>query len=160
MIDVCGVKNLLLAAALAALTLLSLSCARAEASWITDFQKARAEAKASRKLVFVNFTGSDWCGYCILLERAILSQPQFKDYASKNLVLLEVDFPKQQGPRWQAQSPELKKQNLELARRFDIEAFPTLVLLNADGKEVWRYDGLYQGGIKAFLAELDKVRKG
>ena len=124
-------------------------------TWTTDYKKAQDEAKASHKLLLLDFTGSDWCGFCIQLDKAILQQPQFKDYASKNLVLMEVDF-----PRRKAQSAETQKQNMELARRYQIEGFPTLVVLNGEGKTVWRYDGLYQGGIVAFLAELDKARKG
>ena len=123
-------------------------------TWTTDYKKAQEEAKASHKLLLLDFTGSDWCGFCIQLDKAILQQPQFKDYASKNLVLMEVDF-----PRRKAQSAETQKQNMELARRYQIEGFPTLVVLNGEGKTVWRYDGLYQGGIAAFLAELDKARK-
>ena len=124
-------------------------------TWTTDYKRAQEEAKASHKLLLLDFTGSDWCGFCIQLDKAILQQPQFKDYASKNLVLMEVDF-----PRRKAQSAETQKQNMELARRYQIEGFPTLVVLNGEGKTVWRYDGLYPGGIAAFLAELDKARKG
>jgi thioredoxin-related protein len=133
---------------------------RAESGWATDYKKAQEEARTSHKLLLLNFTGSDWCGYCIQFDRAILSQPQFKDYASKNLVLEEIDFPRRGGQRWNAQPVELKKQNAELAERYQVEGFPTLVVLDGDGKTVWRYDGMYAGGIAAFLAELDKVRKG
>jgi len=124
-------------------------------SWSTDYKKAQDEARASRKLVLINFTGSDCCGYCIQLDRAILSQPQFKDYANRNLILVEIDFPRQK-----PQSVEIRKQNQELAERYQVEGFPTLVVLNGEGKTLWRYDGFYTGGIAAFLAELDKVRKG
>ena len=124
-------------------------------SWSTDYKKAQDEARASRKLVLINFTGSDWCGYCIQLDRAILSQPQFKDYANRNLILVEIDFPRQK-----PQSVEIRKQNQELAERYQVEGFPILVVLNGEGKTLWRYDGFYTGGIAAFLAELDKVRKG
>jgi thioredoxin-related protein len=124
-------------------------------TWTTDYKRAQEEAKSSHKLLLLDFTGSDWCGFCIQLDKVILQQPQFKDYASKNLVLMEVDF-----PRRKAQSAETRKQNMELARRYQIEGFPTLVVLNGEGETVWRYDGLYQGGIAAFLAELDKARKG
>jgi len=163
MIDVSGVRNLFFSA-LAVLVLLFPSCGHAESGWTsgwtTDFKKAEEEARSTHRLVFVNFTGSDWCGYCVQLDRAILSQPQFKDYANKNLVLLEIDFPKQRGQRWYAQSLELKKQNMELAERFEIEAFPTLVVLDGNGKALWRYQGFYTGGLSEFLAELDKVPKG
>ena len=149
-----GVKNLIVPLAVA-LTLSAASCARADQAWTSDYQKAQQEAKASHKLVLLDFTGSDWCGFCFQLDRAILSKPQFKDYASKNLVLVEVDF-----PRRKAQSIETKKQNQQLAQRYQIEGFPTLVVLNGEGQTVWRYDGMYTGDVAAFLAELDKVRKG
>jgi thioredoxin-related protein len=128
---------------------------RAESGWATDYQKAQEEAKANHKLLLLDFTGSDWCGFCFQLDKAILSQPQFKEYANKNLVLVEIDF-----PRRKAQSVGTRKQNQELAARYEVVGFPTLLVLNGEGKTVWRYDGLYTGGIAAFLAELDKVRKG
>ncbi len=134
--------------------------ARAQSPWVTDYKKAQDEAKTNHRLVLLNFTGSDWCGWCTQLDRAILKQQQFMDYASKNLVLVVLDYPRRNGPAWKAQSLELKKQNMELAEKFNIEGFPTLVVLSPDGKTVWRYDGYYGGGLAAFLAELDKVRKG
>jgi protein disulfide-isomerase len=66
-----------------------------------------------------------------------------------------VDFPVRK-----AQSVDTRRQNMELRQRYQVEGFPTLIVLNGEGKTVWRYDGLYQGGLAAFLAELDKVRKG
>jgi protein disulfide-isomerase len=133
----------------------SASCARADEAWATDYKKAQQQAKASHKLLLLDFTGSDWCGFCFQLDRAILSQTQFKDYATKNLVLMEVDFPARK-----AQGVETRRQNLELKQRYQVEGFPTLIVLNGEGKTVWRCDGLYMGGLAAFLAELDKVRKG
>ena len=140
---------------LLALGLFSAASAYADSTWGTDYKKAQDEAKANHKLVLLDFTGSDWCGYCIQLDRAILSKPEFKDYATKNLVLVEIDF-----PRRKPQPAETQKQNQELAERYQIEGFPTLVVLNGEGKTVWRYDGMYTGGVAAFLAELDRVRKG
>ena len=140
---------------LIALGLFGAASVYAESAWETDYKKAQDEAKTNHKLVLLNFTGSDWCGYCIQLDRAILSKPEFKDYATKNLVLVELDF-----PRRKAQPIETRKQNQEMAERYQIEGFPTLVVLNGEGKTVWRYEGMYMDGIAAFLAELDKIRKG
>jgi thioredoxin-related protein len=148
------VKNLA-ATVLIALGSLWAAPAFADSTWETDYKKAQDEAKANHKLVFLDFTGSDWCGYCIQFDRAILSKPEFKDYATKNLILVEVDF-----PRRKPQPVETRKQNQELAERYQIEGFPTLVVLDGEGKTVWRYEGLYMGNIAAFLAELDRVRKG
>jgi protein disulfide-isomerase len=145
---------------LVAFALLCNVSVRAESGWATDYKKAQEEAKTDHRLVLLNFTGSDWCGYCVQLDRAILSKPEFKDYANKNLVLLEIDFPRRNGPRWNAQSIELKKQNMELAEKYQVEGFPTLVVLDGEGKTLWKYEGYYAGGLAAFLAELDRVRKG
>jgi len=77
------------------------------------------------------------------------------NYARENLVLLEVDF-----PRAKPQSPELRKQNQELAQQYQIEGFPTIVVLNGDGQKLWQYDGYFPDGLAAFIAQLEKLRKG
>ena len=127
----------------------------AEGNWETDFQKAQASAKSQHKLLFINFTGSDWCGYCIRMDRDVLSKPQFKDFANKNLVLLEIDF-----PRAKDQAQPLRMQNQKLAGEFGIEGFPTFVVLNGEGKKVWSTEGYFPGGPEAFVAELQKLNKG
>ena len=129
--------------------------APAESTWLSDYKKAQQEAKASNKFLLLDFTGSDWCGWCKRLEQEILSQSQFENYARESLVLLEVDF-----PRAKAQSPELRKQNQELAQQYQIEGFPTIVVLNGDGQKLWQYDGYFPDGLAAFIAQLEKLRKG
>src|SRR5258705_10778383 len=64
-----------------------------ELKWTTDLPKAQAQAKTEKKLVLMDFTGSDWCGWCIKLHKEVFSPQDFADYAKKNLVLVEVDFP-------------------------------------------------------------------
>jgi thioredoxin-related protein len=128
--------------------------ARAESGWLTDYKKAQQEAKANNKLVLLDFTGSDWCGWCIKLNKEVFSKPEFKDYANKNLVLVEVDF-----PRAKSQSSDIKKQNEELAQQYQIEGFPTIMVLDGDGKKVGLL-GYMPGGPTAFIAELEKLRKG
>jgi len=129
--------------------------APAESTWLSDYKKAQQEAKVSNKFLLLDFTGSDWCGWCKRLEQEILSQSQFENYARENLVLLEVDF-----PRAKPQSPELRKQNQELAQQYQIEGFPTIVVLNGDGQKLWQYDGYFPDGLAAFIAQLEKLRKG
>jgi len=126
--------------------------------WLDDYHKAQDEAKSSHKLLFLNFTGSDWCGWCIRLDQDVFSQSDFKDYASKNLVLLELDFPRPGGSRSQGQADELKKQNLDLAQQYNVRGFPTLIVLDSKGQKLWEYDG-YLAGPK-LIEELEKLRKG
>ena len=124
-----------------------------ELTWLTDVPKAVAKAKEEKKLVMLDFTGSDWCGWCIKLHKEVFSKPEFAEYAKKNLVLVEVDF-----PRAKKQSAELKKANEELQAKYKIEGYPTIIVLNGEGKKVG-VTGYVEGGPKAWLAELDKQVK-
>lgn len=138
----------------AALLAIFASSARADVTWLTDFKRAQQEAKTGSKLLLVDFTGSDWCGWCIKLNREVFSKPEFKDYATKNLVLLEVDFPRQK-----KLNAGMQQQNEELAQHYQVEGFPTIVVLNGDGQKVGEL-GYMPGGPEAFIAELEKIRKG
>ena len=122
--------------------------------WLTDIKQAKDQATSDKKLILVDFTGSDWCGWCIKLDREVFSKPEFKDYADKNLVLLEVDFPKRK-----ELSANQKAHNMELAERYGVQGFPTIIVLNGEGRKVGEL-GYMPGGPSAFLAELDKLRKG
>lgn len=124
----------------------------ADSSWLTDMPKALEKAKADKKMVMIDFTGSDWCGWCIKLDKEVFSTPEFKEYAAKNLVLVEIDF-----PRKKAQSDALKQQNRKLQKQYNIEGYPTIVVLNSNGKEVGRL-GYKPGGPKVFIADLDKLK--
>jgi thioredoxin-related protein len=138
-----------------AASVLCASSARAESGWLNDYKKAQEEAKTSNKLLLLNFTGSDWCGWCIKFDKEIWSQQQFKDYARDNLVLVELDF-----PRRKTQPADVKKQNLELAQQYEVLGFPTIVVLNSNGQKIWQFDGYFSGGPDAFIAQLQKLRHG
>jgi thioredoxin-related protein len=138
---------------LAMTILVSAAFARAELNWLTDYDAAKSKAKSDNKLVLLDFTGSDWCGWCKRLNAEVFSKPEFQDYATKNLVLVELDF-----PRYKQQSDGVKKQNQHLASEFQIEGFPTVIVLNAAGEKVGEL-GYMQGGAEAFIAALEKLRK-
>src|SRR5438067_504175 len=124
-----------------------------EPKWLTDVPKAVAQAKAEKKLVMLDFTGSDWCGWCIKLNKEVFSQPEFADYAKKNLVLVEVDF-----PHSKQQSDALKEANQNLQQKYHVEGYPTIIVLDGEGKKVGELN--YEpGGPKAFIAALEKLKK-
>jgi protein disulfide-isomerase len=126
----------------------------ADLNWLTDLPKAQAEAKAENKLVLLNFTGSDWCEWCIKLDEDTFSKPEFADYAKTNLVLVKLDFP--QKTKLPA---DLQKANDALQAKYDSEgAFPTLILMKPDGTVIWKQEGYLEGGPKAMIAELDKAK--
>jgi thioredoxin-related protein len=121
--------------------------------WLTDLPKAQAQAKKEGKLVIMDFTGSDWCFWCIKLQKEVFSQPEFAEYAKKKLVLVEVDFPDKK-----EQTAELKKANKSLQEQYKIEGFPTIIVLDGDGKNLGKI-GYEPGGPKTFIANLEKLKK-
>ena len=140
-------------------TLLSLALILAStflvhADWTTDYKGALAQAKAQKKLVLLDFTGSDWCGYCKLLDKEVFTQASFKDFADKNYVAVTLDY-----PHGTALPDAVKQQNDDLAKQFKIDGFPTLIVLDADGKELGREVGYEPGsGPDAVIAKLKSFK--
>jgi protein disulfide-isomerase len=141
----------ILIAALAATVLWQVNAA--ESTWLTDLPKAQAQAKTENKIVLMDFTGSDWCPWCIKFKKEVFDTAEFKDYAAKNVVLVELDYPRKK------QDAALKKANAQLKDQYKISGFPTLVVLDKDGKEIGRQVGYAEGGPKAFIAKLEGYKK-
>jgi protein disulfide-isomerase len=131
----------------------SACAAFAAAGWDDDYDKALAKAKAEKKMVLLDFTGSDWCGWCVKLDKDIFSTPDFKAYAKDNLVLVELDFPNKK-----QQSEKLKAQNQKLKSEFGVKGFPTIVVLNSEGKKVGELVGYTPGGPSAFIAKVNELK--
>ena len=137
------------------LTLAVATCATtaiAASGWSDDYDKAIAQAKAEKKMVVLDFTGSDWCGWCIKLDKEVFSKPKFKEYAKANLVLVEVDFP--QGKRLPKKTVQ---QNEKLKDEHGVRGFPTIIVLDSEGKKVGQL-GYMEGGPEPFIAELEKLK--
>lgn len=124
-----------------------------QTSWLTDYKTALATAKREKKIVLMDFTGSDWCGWCIKLRREVFDTPEFSRYAEDNLILLEVDFPQRK-----SQSEEVRRQNQDLMRQFNVEGFPTIIVLNADGKPIGQ-TGYVAGGAQRFIENINSIIK-
>lgn len=122
--------------------------------WGTDLPGALNQARSDNKMVLLDFTGSDWCPWCIKFDHDVLSTGEFADYAKSKLVLVQLDF-----PRTKPQSDDLKQANAALAKRFNVDGYPTYVLLNPAGNELGRQVGYREGGPDAFIAELDGFSK-
>lgn len=118
--------------------------------WGTDLPAALNEAHSKDKLVLMDFTGSDWCPWCVKLDNDIFSTGQFASYANNNLELVRVDF-----PHTTPQSEDLRRANAELASHFDVNSYPTCILLDSSGKELGRQTGYAAGGPGAFIARFE-----
>src|ERR1051326_7372494 len=125
----------------------------AEEGWLTDLSQAKAQAKADHKMVLMDFNGSDWCPPCKALRKNVLSSQEFTDFAKKNLVLVDVDF-----PRHKQLPEEQKKANDALSQKFNIEGFPTVIVLSSEGKQLSKKVGYDGQNAKDFIAELEKLK--
>ncbi len=131
-----------------------------ELVWETNINKAIEVSNKTNKPLLMFFTGSDWCGWCIRLQKEVLKTPEFEKWAKDNVVLVELDY-----PRRTAQTPEIKKQNNELQQAFGIQGFPTIYFANGSNKEgKINFQGLGKtgyvaGGAAAWIAVADGILK-
>ncbi len=146
-----GMKQILRILPALLLSVLS-SAAFAASGWDDDYEKALEKAKTEKKMVLLDFTGSDWCGWCIKLDKEVFSKPEFKKYAKENLVLVEVDFPQNK-----SQSAKLKAQNSKLQKEHGVRGYPTIVVLDSEGKKVGQL-GYQPGGPEAFIGKLNELK--
>ncbi|MCU0445523.1 MAG: thioredoxin family protein [Microscillaceae bacterium] len=120
-----------------------------ELYWETNFELAVKDAKKSDKKLLVNFTGSDWCGWCKKLDADVFSKPEFAEYAKENLVLVKLDFPKRK------QLPQAEQeQNLKLARKYKVKGFPAILIMDAD-ENVILETGYQYGGVNKYIEHLE-----
>ncbi|HTQ31460.1 MAG TPA: thioredoxin fold domain-containing protein [Opitutaceae bacterium] len=137
-----------------AAAILAAAAHAAEAFWFTDYQAAAKQASAENRPMLLDFTGSDWCPWCIKLDQEVYSQPTFIDFARQHLVLVKLDFPRQK------QLPVAEKnQNRTLAKKFDVHGYPTSVLLDAQGNKLGQYEGYMEGGPHAYIEWVESLKK-
>jgi protein disulfide-isomerase len=112
---------------------------------------ALGRAKSENRKVFLFFTGSDWCGWCMRLDKEILTTAEFINYATSDLILVKLDFPRR------TQLPAtLASQNQKLAQRYAVRGYPTVVVLNSEGQAVQRM-GYQEGGPGPYIERLRKL---
>ncbi len=128
-------------------------------TWQTDINKAVEISKKENKPLFLFFTGSDWCGWCIRLQKEVFKTPEFIKWAKENVVLVELDFPRKNN-----QTEEIKKQNMELQQFFAVRGYPTVWFVKAsnaiDNKisfEQLGSSGYIAGGPSTWLANANQI---
>jgi thiol-disulfide isomerase/thioredoxin len=108
--------------------------------WLTNYDDAIAESASLDRIILADFTGSDWCPHCMDLKREVFDSVEFKCWAKRKVILLELDFPMNI-----PQPPELSEQNNTLKEQYGVDAYPTVIGLDADGTELGRLVGYTSG---------------
>ena len=121
--------------------------------WSSDFAASMKQAADSKEDLLVDFTGSDWWVWCIRLNKEVFSHDPFKEGVKGKFVLVEVDSPKDKSKL----SAETLKQNKELAKKYEIKGYPTILLCDAGGKP-YAKTGYKEGGPEAYVKSLDELR--
>lgn len=121
--------------------------------WLVDFEQAKAQAASEKKILLMDFTGSDWCEYCIRLKNEVFSTELFKTTAPKSFVLMELDFPQNESKI----SPQTRAQNEALQQTYAIEGYPTLILADASGRPFAR-TGYRKGGAEEYMKHLSSLQ--
>ena len=134
------------------LTLTSLAIFTAAATaagkdWMTDIDSAVKVAKEKNKAVLVEFTGSDWCPPCIMMDKKVFSQSSFVSKASEDFILVKIDIPRS--------NPELSEKNSKVLNKYKVQGVPTVILMDKEGKEFNRFRASQFPEVSKFLAHLD-----
>lgn len=144
-------KKIIIAMMAATTILAGARAAEQGGRWMTDFEAAKQAAAEKKLPIVADFSGSDWCGWCIRLDKEVFSRKEFKDFAKDNAILFLADF-----PRKKQQNEKTKKQNSDLAIKYKIRGYPTVLLLDAEGK-VLAQTGYQEGGAAAYVEHLKKL---
>ncbi len=145
-----NLNNLLIA--LSVPTLLLTSAMAGGDGWLTDMEAAKAQAAKENKDLLIDFTGSDWCGWCIKLDEEVFSKEPFKAGVKDKFVLVEIDFPQEK-----KLDPKLKAQNQALGEAMKIEGYPTIMLCDPTGKP-YAKTGYQEGGTEAYVKHLTELQ--
>ena len=126
----------------------SVSAFAGELTWYTDLEKAKNVAASQGKTILLNFTGSDWCGWCKKLDREVFSKATFQDFADEKLVLVKLDFPK-----YKKQPAETRNANRKTLEKFGVRGFPTILLVSAE-ESLLLETGYVPGGAASYVKHL------
>ena len=136
----------------------NLSSQTQELKWHTDLKEAINISMTENKPLLLFFTGSDWCGWCVRLKNEVFNYDEFKKWSDKNVVLVELDF-----PRRKQQLENIKQQNRELASMFGVSGYPTVWLVNPQIKDSSKINlfklgklGYVAGGTNKWISEAEK----
>lgn len=122
--------------------------------WTSDSTAAKKQATESKKDLLIDFTGSDWCGWCIKLNEEVFSKEAFKAGVKDTMILVELDYPKDKSKLTAATI----QQNKELEEKYPIAGYPTIFLTDADGKP-YAATGYEEGGPEAYVKHLNELRE-
>lgn len=120
--------------------------------WTSDFEAAKKQAAEENKNLLIDFTGSDWCGWCIRLKEEVFDKDEFKRGVADKFVLVEIDFPQDDSKL----SAETKAQNKKLGEEYAVQGYPTIMLTSASGKP-YAQTGYQEGGPDAYVKHLDEL---
>jgi len=123
----------------------------ADSTWISGWKDAAAQASSTKRPILADFTGSDWCVWCIKLKHEVFDTPEFAAWAKRSVVLMVVDF-----PQTRTLPDQQKQENQGLAERYQVDGLPTVLLLAANGTEIGRL-GYQDGGPKAWIAAAEAI---
>lgn len=137
---------------LCALSLTVSTAFSAGENWMTDFEAAKETAAKENKALLVDFTGSDWCGWCIRLVKEVFSHDEFKTGVEDGFVLVEIDYPRDKT----GMTAETIAQNEELKEKYSIKGYPTILLMDAKGRPFAK-TGYREGGPEKYVENLEQL---
>lgn len=124
----------------------------ADENWMTDFEAAKSKAEKENKSLLIDFTGSDWCGWCIRLDKEVFQHDEFKEGVKDDFVLVELDYPRDKS----GMTEETIAQNEKLKEEYSIRGYPTILLADAKGRP-YAKTGYQKDGPEKYVSHLGEL---
>jgi thioredoxin-related protein len=147
------IPTLLLAVAMGLTAITTSTAQETKQRWFSDFDKAMTVAQDEGKDLFVDFTGSDWCHWCTVLDEEVFSHDEFYNAVAKQYVLVALDFPNGEEAKMNVPNPA---RNQELMATYAVDGFPTILLVNRKGN-VFGRTGYMEGGPAKYIVHLNEL---
>ncbi len=128
----------------------------ADDAWTQDFDGALKKAAAEKKDLLINFTGSDWCPWCIRLEQEVFGKDEFRKAAGQSFVLVKIDFPQDAAKAGLTQAMQARNQKLQ--ERYGIQGYPTILLTDSHGRP-YAQTAYKEGGHEKYLDHLTTLQQ-
>jgi thiol:disulfide interchange protein len=123
-------------------------------NWLRSYSEAVALSQSTSKPIAILFTGTGWCPACMRLERLVLTHPEFAQAVGQKFVFLKAEFPDY------SESAVMASPYKPLLDRYGINQFPTIVVVNANGQQLYTVN-YREGGPQVYAQELlQKLNQG
>jgi thioredoxin-related protein len=102
-----------------------------EVEMITDWNEAKELAQKENKQILIILTGSEWCAPCKKMDKSVIENSEFKEYAEQNLIIFLIDLPSVIDI-----NSKVNQDYKRFEKKYETKALPSLTLADKNGIKI------------------------